>query len=183
MWCFTINISGETYIEPGVPYKVTCTVSDFVENRRTRYSAIPSSHDITEYVIFDSVTGGCNYKTQITSFSLCQSSICSCDMNGLATHWTYNTPTDLVTMVTFRCASKNNEANLINSEALIPTIPSKCLVFRVNKSCYSEERQILFFSELCVSRFEVRAVCFGCIAYTYTIFVYFKCVFAFSIYS
>ena len=180
--CFTINISGETYIEPGVPYKVTCTVSQFLENRITRYSAIIASDDITEYIIVDSVTGGCNYKTRITSYSLCQSSICSCDMNGLATHWTYNTPTNLVTMVAFRCESKRNETHLVNSEGLIPTIPSKCLVFRVHKSCYSEKRQILFFSELCVSRFELRAVCFGGIAYTYTICVYFKCVFALSIY-
>jgi hypothetical protein len=141
--CFTINISGETYIEPGVPYKVTCTVSQFLENRRTTYSAIISSDDITRYTILDSITGGCNYKTQTTSYSLCQSSICSCDMNGLATHWTYNTPTDLVTMVTFRCESIKNETNLINSEALLPTIPSKCLVFRVNKSCYSEGRQLI----------------------------------------
>jgi hypothetical protein len=35
IWCFTIRVSGETYIEPGVPYNVTCTVSDFLENRRT----------------------------------------------------------------------------------------------------------------------------------------------------
>ena len=135
MWCFPINISGETYIEPGVPYKVTCTVSDFVENRRTTYSAILSSDDITEYVIFDSVTGGCNNKTQITSFSLCQSSICSCDMNGLATHWTYNTPTDLITMVTFRCASKNNKGMLTTSEPLIPSVPSKCVVHKLIKCC------------------------------------------------
>jgi hypothetical protein len=150
MWCFTINISGETYIEPGVPYKVTCTVSDFLENRRTTYSAIMSGDDITEYIILDRVTGGCNYKTPITSYSLCQSSICSCDMNGLATHWTYSTPTDLVTMVTFSCASKNNEANYINSEALLPTIPSKCLVFRVNKSCYSEKKNIVFQRIMCI---------------------------------
>jgi hypothetical protein len=82
----------------------------------------------------------------MTSFTSCQSSICSCDMNGFATHWTYNTPTNLVTMATFTCASKNNEAQFITSESLKPTIPSKCLVFRVNKSCYSEKRQILFLT-------------------------------------
>jgi hypothetical protein len=144
--CFTISISGETYIEPGVPYKVTCTVSEFLENRKTTYTAIISNDDITRYTILDSKIGGCNYKTRITSFSLCQSSICSCDMNGLATHWTYNTPTNLVTMVTFRCESKRNETQLANSEGLIPTIPSKCLVFRVNKSCNSEKDKYRFLA-------------------------------------
>jgi hypothetical protein len=161
--CFTINISGETYIEPGVPYKVTCTVSDFLKNRRTTYSAIISSDDITELIILDRVTGGCNYKTPITSYSLCQSSICSCDMNGLSTHWAYTTPTDLAVMVTFRCSSKNNAGEEASSGTLIPAIPSKCLVFMVNKSCYSEKRQILFLANyvqivLVVSHIHVRYV-------------------------
>jgi hypothetical protein len=131
MWCFTINISGETDIEPGVPYKVTCTVSEFLENRRTTYSAIISDDDITEYVILDSVTGGCVYKTRITAFSSCQSKICACDMNGLATHWTYNTPTDLSAQVTFRCSSINNERMLKTSERLITSVPSKCFVHKL----------------------------------------------------
>ena len=124
IWCFTISISGETYIEPGVPYKVTCTVSEFLKNRRTGYSAIISNADITDFVIIHLVTGECVYRTS-TGTPLCQSSICACDTDGLATHWIYYTPTDLASSVAFRCDSKNNEGILINSEQLIPTIPSK----------------------------------------------------------
>ena len=155
--CFTISISGETYIEPGVPYSVTCTVSEFLKNRRTGYSAIISSEDITTFVIVHHVTGQCYYRTP-TSTSLCSSSLCSCDTDGLATHWIYNTPTDLASSVTFRCSSKNNARTLTSSEPFIPAIPSKCLLFRVNESCYSEGRQLILFKELCVSRFEVHAV-------------------------
>ena len=172
--CFTINISGETYIEPGVPYKVTCTVSEFLENRRTSYSAIISSDNITQFTIVHLASGECVYRTP-TGVPLCPSSLCSCDTDGLATHWIYNTPTDLASSVTFRCSSKNNARTLTSSEPFIPAIPSKCLLFRVNESCYSEGRQLILFKELCVSRFEVHAVCFGCITYTCTICVYFKC--------
>ena len=139
IWCFTINISGETYIEPGVPYKVTCTVSDFLENRRTFYSASTSNDDTTEFDIIDRTTAGCVYR-RITSSPPCQSSICSCDMDGLATHWTYITPTDLSSSVTFICTSKNNEGSLIGSVPWIPTVPSKCFVFKLNKVCYYEGR-------------------------------------------
>jgi hypothetical protein len=139
IWCFTISISGETYIEPGVPYKVTCTVSDFLENRRTIYSASISNDDITDFVIIDLTTGGCIYRTP-ASFPSCQSSLCSCDMDGLATHWTYSTPTDLSSSVTFRCTSKNNEGYLNSSVRWIPTVPSKCFVFKLNKVCYYEGR-------------------------------------------
>jgi hypothetical protein len=132
IWCFTISISGETYIEPGVPYKVTCTVSEFLENRRTIYSASTSNDDITDFVIIDRTTAGCVYRRSTSSPS-CQSSLCSCDMDGLATHWTYSTPTDLSSSVTFRCTSKNNEGFLIGSVQWIPTVPSKCFVFKLNK--------------------------------------------------
>ena len=125
IWCFTINISGETYIEPGVPYKVTCTVSDFLKNRRTGYSAIISSADITDFVIIHLVTGECVYRSP-TGTPLCQSSICACDTDGLATHWIYNTPTDLASSVVFRCDSKSNTGILISSEPFIPSIASKC---------------------------------------------------------
>jgi hypothetical protein len=141
-YCFTINLSGETYIEPGVPYKVTCTVSEFLENRRTSYIAFIPSDDITEFAIVHVVTGQCAYRTS-TGTSLCPSSLCSCDTDGLATHWIYNTPTDLASPVSFRCVSKNNDRTLTSSEIFIPVIPSKCLVFRVNKSSYSEGRRIM----------------------------------------
>jgi hypothetical protein len=122
--CFTINVSGETYIEPGVPYKVTCTVSEFLKNRQTLYSAIISSEDITDILIIHVVTGECVYRSS-TGTPLCQSSICACDTDGLATHWIYITPTDLASSVAFRCDSTSNEGILISSEQLIPTIPSK----------------------------------------------------------
>ena len=137
IWCFTISISGESYIEHGVPYNVTCTVSDFLENRRTIYSAITSNDDTTEFVIIDLATAGCVYR-RITSSPPCQSSICSCDMDGLATHWTYITPTDL--SVTFICTSKNNKGYLIGSVRWIPTVASKCFVFKLNEVCYYEGR-------------------------------------------
>ena len=139
IWCFTISISGETYIEPGVPYNVTCTVSDFRENRKTIYSAITSKEDITEFRIIDHTTAGCVYRG-ITNYQPCQSIICSCDMDGLTTHWTYSTPTNLSSSVTFRCTSKNNEGYLFSSAQLIPTVPSKCFVFKLNKVCYYEGR-------------------------------------------
>ena len=138
IWCFTISISGETYIEPGVPYNVTCTVSDILENRRTIYKAT-LSNDSTVFVIIDLTTAGCVYR-RITSSPPCQSSLCSCDMDGLATHWTYSTPTDLSSSVTFICTSKNNEGSLIGSVPWIPTVPSKCFVFKLNKVCYYEGR-------------------------------------------
>jgi hypothetical protein len=139
IWCFTISISGETYIEPGVPYIVTCTVSDFLENRRTGYSAITSNDDTTQFVIIDLTTGGCLYRTSTSDLS-CPSSLCSCDVDGLATHWTHSPPTDLSSSVTFRCTSQNNEGSLFSSAPWIPTVPSKCFVFKLNKVCCYEGR-------------------------------------------
>ena len=125
--CFTINVSGKTYIEPGVPYKLTCTVSEALENRHTTYSAILSNGGITEIEIIDVQTGECVYRAS-NGTPLCPSSICSCDTDGLATHWIYYTPTDLASSVTFICDSKNNEGTLTSSEQFIPAIPSKCSV-------------------------------------------------------
>jgi hypothetical protein len=137
--CLAINISGDTYIETGVPYKVTCTVSEFEENRRTGYSAIITDEDITDLVIIHLASGECVYRTN-NGTPTCPSSVCSCDTDGLATHWIYNTPTDCALSVTFRCNSKTNGGILTYSELFEPTIASKCLVFMVNKSCYSERR-------------------------------------------
>ena len=49
-------------------------------------------------------------------------------MDGLVTHWVYSTPADLMSPVTFRCASESNEGNLETSKPWTPTIPCKCLV-------------------------------------------------------
>ena len=117
--------------------------SEFLEDRRTIYSAAISNDDITDFVIVDLKTGGCLYRTT-AGFPLCQSSRCSCDTDGLATNWTYNTPTDLSSLVTFRCTSKNNEEFLIHSNPWIPTVPSKCFVLKLINFCVSEGRQIYF---------------------------------------
>ena len=103
VWCFTISISGETYIEAGVPYMVTCNVSSFVNNRRTTYSTIISDNDRIDFYIAHSTTSGYYYEDSTNGFTVCPNSLCSCDTDGLATHWIYNTPTDLASPVTFRC--------------------------------------------------------------------------------
>ena len=126
MWCFTIDIYGGTYIEPGVPYMVTCNVSHFLDIRRTIYIAKISVDDQLTFHIAHSPSIGCYYQ-DYNNYTLCQSSICSCDVDGLATHWAYNTPADLTSPVTFRCTSKSDEGYLETSKAWTPTIPCKCL--------------------------------------------------------
>jgi hypothetical protein len=126
LWCFTIDISGDTYIEPGVLYIITCNVSHFLESRRTIYNAKISITDQLDFSIFHSNSFGCLYRVP-GEYTLCQSSVCSCDVDGLATHWTYNTSADLSSPVTFRCSSKNNDGNLETSKPWTPTIPCKCL--------------------------------------------------------
>ena len=48
-------------------------------------------------------------------------------MDGLATHWAYNTPADLMSPVTFRCTSESDEGYLETSKPWTLTIPCKCL--------------------------------------------------------
>ena len=125
MWCFNISISGKTYIEAGVPYMVTCNVSHFVNNRRTTYSAFISNNVLVDFLIAHSTTSGCYYLDG-ASYTVCPSSLCSCDTDGLATHWVYNTPTDVSSTVTFRCTSTDSDDKLHTSETWIPTVPCKC---------------------------------------------------------
>lgn len=127
MWCFAIDISGDTYIEPGVPYMVTCTVSHFLDIRRTIYNARISITDQLDFSVVHSKSFGCLYRVP-GEYTLCQSSVCFCDVDGLATHWTYNTSIDLSSPVTFRCSSKSNDGYLETSKPWTPTIPCKCLV-------------------------------------------------------
>ena len=131
---FTINIYGDTYIEAGVPYKVTCNISQYRNNRITLYSAFISTDDKQTFIIAHSNTIGCYY-SQAGKYVLCQSSVCSCDRDGLATHWIYNTPADLSSSVTFICSSSDNNGALQTSEQLTPTVPCKCLVFKLNTFC------------------------------------------------
>ena len=126
MWCFNISISGKTYIEAGVPYMVTCNVSHFVNNRITTYSASISNNDLVVFIIAHSTTSGCYYAGSTGGFTVCPSSLCSCDTDGLATHWVYNTPTDVSSTVTFRCTSTDSDDKLHTSETWIPTVPCKC---------------------------------------------------------
>ena len=132
MWCFTINISGETYIEAGIPYMVTCSVSQYRENRETIYSAKLSEADIQTFSIAHSNSTGCYY-IGFDGYLPCQSGLCSCDMNGLATHWTFSTSDNLPSPVTFSCSSKDNNGILQTSNTSTPTIPRKCLLFMFYK--------------------------------------------------
>jgi hypothetical protein len=126
VWCFNISISGETYIEAGVPYMVTCNVSYFVNNRITTHSAKLSDSDPIVFIIAHITTSGCYYQNSTGSFTVCPSSLCSCDTDGLATHWIYNTSTDLSSTVTFRCTSADGDGKLHNSEPWTPIVPCKC---------------------------------------------------------
>ena len=105
---------------------VTCNVSHFVNNRRTTYSAKISDTDSVDFIIAHSTTSGCYYQDSTGGFAVCPSSLCSCDTDGLATHWIYNTPTDLSSTVTFRCTSTDSGNKLHTSDPWIPSIPSKC---------------------------------------------------------
>ena len=128
MWCFTINISGETYIEAEVPYVVTCSVSQYRDNRETIYSAHISEADTQNFIIAHSKSIGCYYQSS-GRYIPCQSGLCSCDMNGLATHWTFRTSDDVTSPVTIRCSSKDNDEVIQTSSTWTPTIARKCLVF------------------------------------------------------
>ena len=124
MWCFNIIISGETYIEAGVPYLVTCNVSHFVDIRRTSYNSRIADNDPIVIIIAHSTTSGCFYQED-ASFIPCPNSLCSCDTDGLATHWVYNAPTDLSSTVIFRCTSTDSDAKLHTSDTWAATVPCK----------------------------------------------------------
>ena len=128
MWCFTINISGETYIEAGVPYVITCSVSQYRDNRETIYRAELSGAVTQTFIIAHSKSIGCYYQSP-GRYIPCQSGLCSCDMNGLAAHWTFNTSDNLTSPVTFRCSSIDNDGVIQTSNTWEPTVARKCFVF------------------------------------------------------
>ena len=130
VWCFTINIYGETYIEAGGPYMVTCNVSQFKEDRATYFYSEISNIDQSVFTLRHSTTLGCFYLSG--AYVLCQPGVCSCDIDGLATHWIYNTPADLSSPVTFICSSSYNDGVSKSSEPWTPILPSKCVVFKLN---------------------------------------------------
>jgi hypothetical protein len=104
---------------------VTCNVSHFVNNRRTTYSAKISDNVPIDFIIAHSTISGCYYQDSTGVFTVCPSSLCFCDTDGLATHWAYTTSTDLSSMVTFRCASKDSDDKIHSSEPWTPTVPCK----------------------------------------------------------
>ena len=59
MWSFTITIYGETYIAAGIPYMVTCNVSQFKEGRITNFNANVSDTDQLGFTIRHSTEFGC----------------------------------------------------------------------------------------------------------------------------
>ena len=122
---------------------VTCNVSHFVDIRRTIYIAEISVDDQLTFHIAHSPSIGCYYLDS-GKYSLCQSSVCSCDVDGLATHWTYNTSADLSSPVTFRCSSKNNDGDLETSKTWTPTIPCKCLVLGEKHSANEKEGKLCY---------------------------------------
>jgi hypothetical protein len=134
VWCFTVNIYGNTYIEVGVPYKVTCNVGQYNDNRITFYSAFISNGNKQTFIIAHATTNECYYQ-KVGAYVLCQPGVCSCDTDGLATHWTYSTSADLSSPVTFTCSSNVNNGILQTSEPWTPTISCKYLVFKLNIFC------------------------------------------------
>jgi hypothetical protein len=86
VWCFTINIYGETYIEAGVPYIVTCNVSQVKEDRTNYFYSKISNINQSIFTLRHSSILGCLYLSG--TYVLCQPGVCSCDIDGLATHWT-----------------------------------------------------------------------------------------------
>ena len=116
------------YIETGVPYTVTCSISYFQKNRRTVYGASISDNVPIDFIIAHSKLNECYYQENTGSFTICPSSVCSCDTDGLATHWIYNAPTDLST-VSFRCSSSDSHGKIHSSEQWTPTVPCKCYVY------------------------------------------------------
>ena len=64
---------------------VTCNVSHLLDIRRTIYIAKISVDDQLYFNIAHSPSIGCYYLDS-GKYLLCQSSVCSCDVDGLATH-------------------------------------------------------------------------------------------------
>ena len=104
---------------------VSCNVSYFVNNRITTYNARISDNNPIVIIIGHTTTSGCYYQYSTGGFTVCPGSLCSCDTDGLATHWIYNTPTDLSSTLSFRCTSVDRDDKLHSSEPWTPTVPCK----------------------------------------------------------
>ncbi|CAC5425782.1 unnamed protein product [Mytilus coruscus] len=116
-----VTISGLTYIEPGVPYNVTCTVNEYRDNRKTTFLAIIPGEQNEEIIIWYYKQYGC-FEFQVPTSTYCRVASCACDDNGLTTHWMYNTSSDLSRSVTFQCESSDSEHNIVESTEFAPTI-------------------------------------------------------------
>ncbi|XP_052067799.1 hemicentin-1-like isoform X2 [Mytilus californianus] len=116
-----VGISGHPYIEPGVPYNVSCTVDEYQDNRRTLFFARTADTYLEETTVWYYKKYGCFQFMSPVSI-LCKNASCACDDNGLTTHWTYDTPSHLPTSVIFTCSSSDNESTIVESDVLVPTI-------------------------------------------------------------
>ncbi|CAC5360967.1 unnamed protein product [Mytilus coruscus] len=116
-----VTISGETYIEPGVQYNVTCTVDEYRDNRKTTFVAIIPGEQNKETIVWYYKPYGC-YEFQIPTSTDCRPASCACDDNGLTTHWIYTSPSDLSRSVKFQCESSDNNNTIVKSTEFAPTI-------------------------------------------------------------
>ncbi|XP_063442035.1 hemicentin-1-like [Mytilus trossulus] len=121
IFSLNVGISGYPYIEPGVPYNVSCTVDEYQDNRRTTFFARTTDTYLEETTVWYYKRYGCFQLMSPVSI-LCINASCACDDNGLTTHWTYDTPSHLPTPVIFTCFSSDNESRIAQSDVLEPTI-------------------------------------------------------------
>lgn len=124
IYSLNVTISGYPFIEPGVPYNVSCTVDEYENNRRTSFFARTADTYLKETTVWYYKQYGCFLFMGPVSIP-CINASCACDENGLTTHWTYDTPSHLPTPVMFTCFSSDNESRIANSDMLVPTILRK----------------------------------------------------------
>ena len=106
---------------------MSCTVGQDLIRRRTTYNAAISETDQLLFTIIYT-NSGCYYQDNGVALA-CLRHICYCDLNGLATHYVYNT-SSLSLPVEFTCTTENNNGDGETSDKLTPIIPCKCLVFK-----------------------------------------------------
>ncbi|CAC5380571.1 unnamed protein product [Mytilus coruscus] len=116
-----VSISGQTYIEPGVPYNVSCTVDEYRDNRKTTFF---TTQLVEKVIVWYYKPYGCFLWSNATATD-CRNASCACDDNGLTTHWTYETPLNLSPSVMFRCFTTDNDSRIINSDLFEAKIPCK----------------------------------------------------------